>query len=146
MTSYQRLTGIRFASGTSPFAPLVKRMHTPTLVVPTLVLGVVSPQVFQQKLSDPCGKKIGTVNLNPVRRNKTTDMLPGSLMAYATSTIPLSSYATTFVKEPGKTQQRDGLFAVWPLPMSPLVITISRCIHGEPRGRRSHYVHASTSF
>ena len=50
MTSDQRLTGIRLAAGISPFAPLLECLVTPIWVRPTRVRGVVTPQVFQQRL------------------------------------------------------------------------------------------------
>ena len=92
-------------------------------------------------------KRRVTVNLNPVRRSRTTDMLPRPVGAYATiqrvSTTRLTrSRYTAFGKEPGKTQQRHGEFAVdEPFSYSDFSL--------HPRGttgRRTHYVHASTSL
>ena len=45
-----------FAAGISPFAPLLEFLLTPTWVGPTRVRGFVTPQVFQQRLSDDCGE------------------------------------------------------------------------------------------
>ena len=56
MTSDQRLTGIRFAAGISPFAQLLECLLIPTWVGPTRVRVVVTPQGFQQRLFAPCGK------------------------------------------------------------------------------------------